>query len=283
MKRYVIFYFSGTGNTWWAADKLRGFLMQQGHEVGMHPIECLSYDDVTRQVQESDHIIIGFAVAGSTAHPNMRRFVKDFPSSAVKKPVSVFGTHALASGDSAWHMGSMLVDKGYTLKHAVHFRMMNNFHVPRYRFTKPRNDERLDKLLNRAQKKVEALANAILMDKPIIRGNHLLGHLVGGFQRSGIDTVIRSLNQDFGVDDDRCADCEKCVRICPVHNIHKANGTYHFGSSCVLCMRCYHQCPQSAIYIGETSLDERKFPRYRGPGKDFRIEDIIRGPKNSAP
>jgi hypothetical protein len=32
------------------------------------------------------------------------------------------------------------------------------------------------------------------------------------------------------------------------------------------------------IYIGKDSLDERKYPRYRGPGKGFRIEDVIRGP-----
>lgn len=275
MKKYVIYYFSGTGNTWWVADRLRNLLLQQGNEVGMLAIETLSYEDVIKQVKECDHIIIGFAVTGSTAHINMRRFVKDIPSSDVRKPVSVYGTHALASGDSAWHIGSMLVEKGYELRHAVQIRMMNNFHLPKFRFTKPDNGERLERLLNRAEVRVEALAQAIINDKPVLRGNHLIAHMVGGFQRSGIDSVVKSLYKDFGVDHERCIDCGRCVRICPVKNIYKAEGTYHFDERCVLCMRCYHQCPKSAIYIGRESLDERKYPRYRGPSKGFKIEDTI--------
>ncbi len=58
----TIFYFSGTGNTWFVAESLRKGLFVRGIDVEAMSIEDSKFEDgseVTRLVTESDHIIIG--------------------------------------------------------------------------------------------------------------------------------------------------------------------------------------------------------------------------------
>lgn len=283
MKRFKLYYFSGTGNTWWVADRLARILRENGHEVQMQSIETVTREEVSEQIEHADHILIGFPVVGSTAHKNVLQFMETFPASNAHQPVSVFATHALASGDTAWFIGKKLEKRGYPLKQAAHFRMMNNFHIPKFKFVKPKNDERLDKLLKQTAVKVEAFAKSILEGKTKITGNHPAGHLLGGFQRSAVNALERLIAKDFRVEPSRCIHCGKCVRICPVGNIKEDGGTYRFEEHCIVCMRCYSQCPKSAILIGDGSMDEEKYPRFRGPGKNFRIEVVRDGCSRANP
>lgn len=274
MKSIVIFYFSGTGNTWWVSDKLFKHLTALGNRVGLFSIEAISRERVDEEAEAADHIVLGFPAYGSTAPMLMREFINALPPAKPNQAVSVFATHALASGDTSYHIGQWLISKGYELKHAAHFRMMNNLHIPRFRFYKPRNDHKLENLLQNVLPKVKWLAELIHEDKTYIIGHNPLGHLLGNIQRKHIDALIASANDDFKVDKSRCIDCKKCVNICPVQNISCIEGSYSFGKNCILCMRCYSQCPKAAVLIGEGSKDENKFPRFKGPGDDFDIKHL---------
>lgn len=271
MKKIIIYYFSGTGNTWWIANTLAQQLNEQNHPVACYSIETLTTEDITEQIRAADHIVFGFPVYGSTAPKPMLHLLHELPPAANNQSVSIFATQALASGDSAYHVGCILARKGYSLKQAIHFKMMNNFHIPKFRFYRPKNDYRLDRLLQSALPKVEKLAHAILHDHKYMVGKNMVGRLLGNLQRSHIDQVMETVRKEFMVDTTRCTACGKCQRICPTQNIERCDGTYTFGDRCVLCMRCYSQCPVSAILIGEGTENVVKYPRYKGPGKDFEI------------
>lgn len=276
MKSVVIYYFSGTGNTWWVANMLQQKLKKLKHEVQCYSIETLEAENIAKQVNDADHVILGFAVYGSTTSQNMIDFLKGIPDSTKQQTVSVFATHALGSGDSAHHIGQIIVKKGYNLKQAVHFRMMNNFHIPKFRFYRPKNDYRIDKLQKKALPKLERLALAISDDQKFIVGNNALGHFLGNLQRRHIGKVIKIVSKEFKVDATRCVDCNKCVGICPMQNIKMHQGSYIFEDNCILCLRCYSQCSKYAILIGQGSKDVKKYPRYRGPGKHFDIYKLIK-------
>ncbi|WP_069999019.1 EFR1 family ferrodoxin [Cellulosilyticum sp. I15G10I2] len=269
MKKIVIYYFSGTGNTWWLAKALQEKLSQHKHQVACHSIETLTAKEGIDLPGDFDHIIFGFPVYGSTAPKLMLDFMHHFPDAAHSQTVSVFGTHALASGDTAYHISKLLAKKGYLIKQTMHFTMMTNLHIPRFRFLPPRNDYRVSKLHQKTLPKVEKLAHAITFDKNIIVGKNLPGFLLGYLQRSHVDKLIATASRDFEVDMSRCTRCNKCQRICPVHNIVKTDSSYTFKNNCILCMRCYSQCPKCAILIGKASSDEIKYPRYRGPEPSF--------------
>ena len=272
MKKIIIYYFSGTGNTWWVAKELTKALQHQNQEVKCISIESLEDRYSFCEISGADHIVLGFPVYGSTAPKLVRDFISRLPASKKNQTASVFGTHALASGDSAYHVGQMLVQKGYRLRHAMHFRMMNNLHIPRFKFTPPRNDHRVDKALMQALPKVTRLSACIIEDTAYVTGNHVFAHILGNLQRKHVDHLIGTASKDFKVNKDACIDCEKCVRICPVQNIKKQDDVYRFCDKCLLCMRCYSQCPKNAILLGEATKDAVKYPRYKGPGKTFNIE-----------
>lgn len=276
MKRIIIYFFSGTGNTWWVANTLKEQLELQNQQVECYSIETLTTDDVIKQVNASEHIIIGFPVYGSTAPRPMLDFLEKFPDAINNQTISIFATHAMASGDSAYYIGSFLIQKGYKLKQTRHFVMMNNLHVPMFRFYRPKNDYRVDRLLTKALPKIKMLADEIIHDKNHIIGNNILGNILGGFQRKGIDKMHNLFSKKFEVDKDQCINCGKCERICPTQNIVGYQETYQFGDRCALCLRCYSQCPVSAILIGEGTKNTSKFPRYKGPVKNFNINVLIK-------
>lgn len=271
MKKIIIYYFSGTGNTWWLSNELKKQLDQKGHQTLCHSIETLTDDEVQTQLLNLDHIVIGFPVYGSTAPKLMLDFINHLPDAKFGQSVSIFGTQAIASGDTAYYISKLLDKKGYHVLHTMHFIMMTNLHVPRFKFIRPKNDDRVAKLHEKTLPKVQKLSDAIISNKKMIAGKNLFGFLIGSMQRTLIHWFVAKASSDFEVDKSRCIKCNQCVRICPTKNITFVNDSYEFKESCMLCMRCYSYCPKHAILIGEASIDEVKYPRYKGPLPSFDV------------
>ena len=58
---------------------------------------------------------------------------------------------------------------------------------------------------------------------------------------------------------DACIGCGKCVRECPLNNIHLEQGKPTWGKNCTHCMACICYCPKEAIEYGKKSVGK---PRY---------------------
>lgn len=59
--------------------------------------------------------------------------------------------------------------------------------------------------------------------------------------------------------DARCSGCGKCVSLCPLQNIRLENGRPVWGSRCTHCMACICACPREAVEYGRKSVGK---PRY---------------------
>ena len=59
-----------------------------------------------------------------------------------------------------------------------------------------------------------------------------------------------------------CTSCGKCAVICPLNNIHLKNGTPVWGKNCTHCMACINRCPTQAIEYGNHT---KTLPRYTCP------------------
>lgn len=57
------------------------------------------------------------------------------------------------------------------------------------------------------------------------------------------------INDKYFHTTDRCIACGKCARICPVHNIKLEDKRPKWQGNCTACLACYHVCPQRAIYF----------------------------------
>ncbi len=56
-----------------------------------------------------------------------------------------------------------------------------------------------------------------------------------------------------------CIGCGKCVKECPLNNIHLEQGKPVWGKNCTHCMACICYCPKEAIEYGKKSVGK---PRY---------------------
>lgn len=52
---------------------------------------------------------------------------------------------------------------------------------------------------------------------------------------------------------DACISCGKCAGICPLNNIYLENRKPVWGKRCTHCMSCINRCPRGAIEYGEHS------------------------------
>ncbi len=58
---------------------------------------------------------------------------------------------------------------------------------------------------------------------------------------------------------DVCTGCGKCVKKCPLNNIHLQDRKPIWGNNCTHCMACICYCPTKAIEYGKKSIGK---PRY---------------------
>ncbi|MBP2691549.1 MAG: EFR1 family ferrodoxin [Muribaculaceae bacterium] len=57
----------------------------------------------------------------------------------------------------------------------------------------------------------------------------------------------------------RCVGCGKCATACPMENITMSEGQPVWHSRCALCLRCYHICPCDAVEYGKATKDKGQY------------------------
>lgn len=127
-RRAALFYFSGTGNTWWVARCLGRALREEGFVVSLRNIETVSLEEVRELVLQADLVGVGYPVYGSDVPELMKGFLAGLPRGQVK-PALVFCTQYLWSGDGARVGASILGDRDYRIRWSAHIRMPSNLTV----------------------------------------------------------------------------------------------------------------------------------------------------------
>ena len=269
----TIFYFSGTGNTWFAANELYEHLVNLGETVRLFSIEDdeLRSERVLQQLAgTSDKIVIGYPIYASRAPKQMEDFIRKFPRGSGRQTISFFTTVALYSGDGPVYYRKDFTAKGWVPESSVEFITSNNFNVPGFPNVLPvGSDDKIRRLQKRVSARALRMAEALINNKAMVQGTGPLAKLAGNTQRKHIDSYIRKINDSFIVDQDRCVGCGLCVNICAAKNISEEDGRIVIGSNCEACMRCYHFCPAKAVNLTEASKDDQKWPRFKGPNREF--------------
>lgn len=81
--------------------------------------------------------------------------------------------------------------------------------------------------------------------------------VVGGFFENVLITDKR-----FHVEKDRCVKCGICANVCPVGDIKGGHGEYPVWlhhKDCLTCFTCYHHCPHHAIEFGNQTQKKGQY------------------------
>ena len=288
----MIFYFSGTGNTKWAASKLSAAT----HEDLISIAPYMRADDSSHNIdepfilKENERLGFVFPVHGWRVPKLVREFIKKMKiqyedsakddatkaylayneaSSKSNRPfvycVCTAGdsigltidnlNETIAANPSLSSLGIENVDSSYSLI------------MPESYVGLPLMD--VDPKEKEIRKKEEAAQElAIICEEIFNRKEHVnrlvkgpipwfFTKIVGGFFEHVLITDKR-----FHVSKDKCVKCGICANVCPVGDIKGGHGSYPewlHHKDCLTCFTCYHHCPHHAIEFGHQTQKKGQY------------------------
>ena len=266
--RIPLFYFSGTGNTWWASRELAAGLQAHGFDAQAVSIEQASPEEVHNLVAEAAIVGLGFPIYGSDAPRLVHRFVESLPRLKEEKPMLGYVTQLAWSGDGINFLYPILLRKGYRIRWAAEFNMPNNICLaPKlYASDYASFTQRLE--ANRAD--IMALCARVASGEEFRQHSTPQDAALAWMQR-GPFRLLHDLGRGlWSVERDKCTSCGICERNCPVDNIRLVDGFPVYGSDCIYCMRCFNYCPAVAIrYMKLGNRHADQVSPFQGPVPEF--------------
>ena len=257
MSKINIYYFSGTGNTYFVVQKLKIHLENLGNSVAIFSCENVQEIDT-----DCDIVGIAFPIHNSFAPEIFSQFLDKFPQQT-NMPLFGVVTSGYVAGDVLDYEVKKLKQKGYKPFLLRNIVVANNMHLPYICPLKVTSNKIIEKRLDKIEKKVADISIKINNQISDLRGNDLCGKIFGILQRTIGDMHEKNSFKGFH-GSDNCVSCNWCVKNCPTSNITLGTNTVLFGEECILCMRCYNFCPLNAIQMTDKTENTKYYKRYQG-------------------
>ncbi|MBU0996569.1 MAG: EFR1 family ferrodoxin [Firmicutes bacterium] len=268
MKKIVLFYFSGTGNTYYVAKKIMEYF-RKSDICDLYSIEK-HLADGSDLIESADIVGIGYPIYGSS----LPKIVKDFISSlkTSNKIAFTFCTQLMFSGDGAAYGGRLLKKRGFVVKWQEHFNMPNN--ITDIRILTLRHKMNYQKIEKRISYKTRKFVQRILSERPYKKGSNFFSLLLGLSQRVAYEKMeLNAYPNAIRIKEELCNGCTLCTLICPTNNLEMKDGIAVSKDYCTLCYRCINHCPKKAMYM---ILKKGVKHPYHGPFEDFKIKMVLK-------
>lgn len=253
----ILCYFSGTGNTKWAADRFKERFNFYGVELELLNIEKNS----TFDIDNYEFFIVGTPIYAESGPKIVDDFIKRFPENKKKEKMRcmLYSTQGAAAAAAVVIYRKLLEAKGYNVMVQTMIQMPNNYY---FAFGKKPSEETKIKILDDAKQKIRKLTEDFIQDKKVIESVSGARVLVGKLVVKSYWRFLPSMSRHLKSTDE-CTKCGVCLKNCPNSNITFEDGHAIFHSNCMMCLRCIHQCPINAI-------------RYKGKKIEQTQKDIIK-------
>ena len=235
----MIFYFSGTGNSAWAARQLARLTDDTAWDI----TQLKELPELTHARQ----IGFVFPVYAWGAPEVMADFAKRLP----KVPAFLFGL-CTCGGNAGQAMKRF--SRLYPLSSSYSLLMPNNYIIGS---DTDGRDEILQKL-TAARAELERISGEIRRQEKVYRVHEgAMAGLKSSLVNFGFNGFARSAKPFFA--EDSCNGCGQCAADCPAHAITMKDGKPAWAAQCYQCMRCINECPQQAIQYGKHTAGRRRY------------------------
>lgn len=250
MKKALIHFFSGTGNTRHCVELIEDTLSKMGYEVNLINIE-----DSTKNDTKSDLHIFAYPMYGFGAPTNMLNYIKKLKglegsSAAI---ISVGGSTGKSEGDegqSLYHVSSILNKKGMK----VFFTELVSYPENFTQIVNPPDEETIRNIFSDTDKKVHKIGQKIGYGIENIKKRSWIAIALSWIVFELFSKAGRRMLGKFYIADSSCNGCSVCASKCPVNCISMNNKRPNWNWSCQCCQRCINICPQKAIQVSVLRL-----------------------------
>lgn len=248
----MIFYFTGTGNSKFIADKLGACLGEKTIDIG----KALKNSEFIYDCSEEDNIGFVFPTYGWSIPTTVSEFVTNMELDNIPESAYVFAVNncGSSSGRALYDLNKLLADKNITLDYCRSIVFPDNY-IPMFNVPE---DEEVKKILRSANIKLANVINNIMRNKKsldIKKGIMLLSYKI-------INTLfVKFMNgtSKFTVSD-KCVGCGLCSEICNSQAIEIQDGKpVWIKKNCVHCLACISRCPVEAIEYGSKTKDKVRY------------------------
>lgn len=247
----MIFYFSATGNSQYAAEKIAAAAGDRLISIGQALRDAHFDFDITKD-ENVGFVLPTFAwtLPGAVA-----TFIENLKLSGYANQY-VYGvfTCGESSGHESAALNTLLKTKAIALNCVFDLVMPDNFII----WSDVPSPARLDAMLTSADKALEKIIDSIKAKT--------LGTIDSGIPKDlhmPMEEISTAKKSSKFYAEDNCTACGLCMARCPMRCI-KADGMGHpvWEGTCTMCLACLHRCPVKAVQYGK---DTQKKGRYVHP------------------
>ena len=243
MKKAIIYFFSGTGNTKIAASEIQEALDAKYYATTLVEIKL----PLVALPDPNDFDVAGFGYPVHAFNPPQLflKTIKTLPKVKKDMPAFIFKTAGEPfplNNASSWSVMRVLRRKGFSILMDRHLLMPYNilFRYP---------DALAKQMVLHTRSMAKLIATDICLNKKTERIIYPWTWLAMLFFR--IQWVGARINGPlFHVKKEKCIQCGLCLKSCPSNNIKFVDGYPKFSFDCSMCMGCVMNCPKDAIRPG---------------------------------
>jgi len=277
-RRFLILYFSGTGNTDYVARQVYERILHFGHACVIKSVDWIwaragrgpgrrgNEQELARHLAELNNGVTDLVLAYPTYASDVPRPLAEIlpllpDVDGVR--MSVVATYALAGGDGCDVPERVLRPKGYKTFVTGYVKMPNNFKLPPVNHPEIENGAKLDHFHRSSAREIDEIVGHLIDGHRHTEGRGLGARLLGFSQRATEQMMAGAIARHMFATA-ACVKCRLCESTCPMGNITFTHEYPEFADRCCSCLRCYHSCPAEAIQVTDKTRDTDKYPRYKG-------------------
>ena len=247
----MIFYFTGTGNSLYVAQKLAN----KFNTRLISTKDASNKSNYNFQMEENEILGIIAPVYYMGLPYIVDNFIKNLNLTGIPGATFSIVTFGGVAGNAIKNIEKLLLDKNIKVNYNLNLRMPEN----NITYYNPPSKEEQQKIIQRADIEISKFITAFLEENP---SNYNIKENILKKISSNIFYILYGFSNKTKkfYTTEKCIGCKMCIGICPSNAIIMENKRPKWIKNiCDKCLGCINRCPYGAIEYGKNTLKRTRY------------------------